>query len=178
MVSRTNMTGFTLIELLVTVAIVAILVAVGFPAFEGSMRSNRVATSTNGLMASLALARSEAVRNPTGAALCTSTAGTACNGATWDDGWMVWIDLDGDGAPDAGERVVRYTQGNDRMAVTATATAGGTQLIQFDARGRVVGNRSLTITLQPDTCPSGQPLVRVLTVFLTGQLRVARGNCV
>lgn len=168
--------GFTLLELMVTIAIVAILVAVGFPSFTGIMRSNRVATSTNDLMASIALARSEATRNPAGAGICTSTDGAACGG-TWNDGWMVWIDVDGDDSPDVGERVVRYTQGNENLAITAAPATGSGTVILFDARGRVADSRMITFSLQPSTCDSGLPLLRQLVVQRTGQVRITRGNC-
>ena len=39
-------TGFTLIELLVTITIGAILLAIALPSFQGSLRSNRVATTS------------------------------------------------------------------------------------------------------------------------------------
>src|SRR5690554_2596394 len=102
--------GFSLIELMVTVAIVANLVAIGLPSFQSSMRSNRVATGTNELMASFALARTEASRSPGGAAICSTENGTACGGG-WNDGWMVWIDMDGDGLPTCDDdRILRYIE--------------------------------------------------------------------
>ena len=69
---RNNAAGISLIELLVAVAIVAILLAIAFPNFEGSMRRNRLATTTNELLGSVALARSEAIRNTRGAGICAS----------------------------------------------------------------------------------------------------------
>src|SRR5690606_34204013 len=79
------------IELLVTVAVVAILLAIAFPNFEGSMRRNRLATTTNELLGSVALARSEAILNTRGAGICASADGLACGG-DWDVGWRVWTD--------------------------------------------------------------------------------------
>lgn len=167
-----------MVELMITIAIVAILLAVAFPSFQGSLRSNRLATASNELMASLSLARSEAIRNPAGAAICTSLDGAICGG-DWNDGWIVWIDEDDDGVPGGvNDRVVRYVQGRDTLAFTATSTpAGEENNIFFDNRGRVVPQATRMITLQPSDCPTGQELVRALNINLTGQMTIDRGPC-
>jgi type IV fimbrial biogenesis protein FimT len=173
---RTRTTGFTLVELMVTIAIVAILVAVAFPSFESSLRSSRLATASNELMASVSLARSEAIRNPGGAGLCTSVDGMACGG-DWNDGWIVWIDTTDNQLLDAGERVVRYVQSNDRLVLAAVSTSDDETQIHFDPRARVIDNDTYQIELKPDTCPADQELVRTLRVGATGQVHITRGNC-
>ena len=169
---RTRTSGFTLVELMVTIAIVAILAAIAFPNFESTMRSNRVATTTNELISSLSLARSEAIRNPTGAAMCPSANGTSCDATgAWGNGWVVWVDLNNNGAINTGERVVRYVQAKNRIAV-----GGEPSPIQFDNRGRVVGG-ARTLSVEPDECPSDADLKRNLTVSATGQARSERTTC-
>ncbi len=164
--------GFSMVELVITIAIVAILVALAFPSFEGSMRSNRVTTATNEMIASLSLARMEALRNPGGAGICASSDGATC-GDDWDAGWMVWIDVDGNGAPGGtNDRVLRFTQGKRRTVVTVDSPDDA---ILFDNRGRADAAREITI--EPDECPSGQQLIREIGVALTGQARTTREAC-
>lgn len=169
--------GFSLIELMVTVAVLAILVAIGLPSFQSSMRSNRLATATNELIASINLTRSEAVRNPNGAAMCASSDGATCTGS-WDDGWIVWIDRNGDGNPDltgAGTDILlRVVEGRGSVEIIASAGGMG-EKIRFDNRGRSLESRTLTV--QSDTCPSGNELVRRVSLSLTGQVKTARGAC-
>lgn len=165
--SNRQVTGFTLVELMVTVAVAAILLAVALPSFQGSLRSNRVATATNEALASLALARSEAIRNTRGAGVCASANGSSC-GANWNSGWLVWSDADSDGAIDAGETIVRYSQGKASVAMTGTATT-----LTFDRRGRAIGGLQ-TIGIAP--ADAATP-ARCITVGATGQTRVAQAAC-
>lgn len=170
--------GFSLIELMVVVAITAILLTIGLPSFQGSLRSNRVATATNELMSSFALARSEAIRSPGGAAICSTEDGTTCGGE-WNDGWMVWIDLDGDGSPDgADDRVLRHIETNSKLELTMDSEVAGNEAItiRFDRLGRRIGG-DRTVTVEPDVCPDGHDLVRDLDLSATGQVRITRRNC-
>lgn len=169
--------GFTLIELMVTVAVVAILAAIAFPSFQSTLRSNRASTATNELMASLALARSEAVRSARGSGLCTSADGATCGG-TWDDGWIVWIDNDANGAPGgANDRVIRYTQAHGQLSVTATASAGNATLVRFDPRGRVFDGSTRDIIIRPASCTTGEKVQRHLVLSSSGQTRITKEAC-
>lgn len=171
--------GFSLIELMVTVAVLAILVAIGLPSFQSSLRSNSVATGTNTLIASLSLARSEAIRSPGGAGLCASADGASCNGEDWNDGWIVWNDADGNGEPgDSDDRVLRHVEGMSSIAISAFSAppaATPPKKIVFDRRG--LPEASGGFKLQPTTCPSGHELIRTLVLTPTGQVRTEKASC-
>lgn len=164
---RRQVGGFTLLELMVTVTIAAILLAVALPSFQGSIRSNRVATTTNEALASFALARSEAIRNTRGAGVCASADGATC-AADWNSGWLVWSDANGNSAVDAGEAIVRYSQGKDSVNMVATAAT-----VTFDSRGRARGGAQ-TVNIVPVGVATP---ARCINISTTGQTRVAQAAC-
>jgi len=169
--------GFTLVELMVTIAIVAILLALGLPVFEGSMRSNRVATTTNEMLASISMARSEAIRSTRTSVLCASSDGSAC-GTDWNRGWIIWVDQNGDGARnDPTEPVVRYVQGHPQMSLVVRGGASA-NVVRFDNRGRPDnGGVNRELVLKPSQCDAGQALQRTMTLTGVGQVNTRKEPC-
>ena len=78
--------GFTLVELMVTLAVFVVLASIAYPSFRGMIRSNRLATANNELIALANLARSEGIRNSNGGGVCGSADGKACDG-DWSKGY-------------------------------------------------------------------------------------------
>ncbi|MBT9159981.1 MAG: hypothetical protein DDT26_01254 [Dehalococcoidia bacterium] len=159
---------------MVTIAIVAILSAIALPSFSSALQSNGLATTSNEFIATLAFARSEAMRNNRGAVVCPSVDGSVCGG-DWHDGWIVWGDLNADGvrqtAPPNEEPVLR------RQSALTRQIATGSVRIVFTPRGSVsVGTG--TVILRSVGCSAGQPFRRDIEVLGGGNLRVSKVNCV
>lgn len=178
---RMRIRGFTLVELMVTIAIVAILAAIAFPSFQATIRSNRLATSSNELLATIALARSEALRSARGAGICPSEDGATCS-ADWNDGWIVWLEAAGGtpGAFNAGaDDIVRRIESPTGLVVELQDSAGDAlDAVAFDARGRpVAAGMPVSWSIMPDECPEGDPLVRGIGLTFVGQAKISRGNC-
>jgi type IV fimbrial biogenesis protein FimT len=97
---RQRWRGFTLIELMVTVALVAIVLAIGVPSFQTTIRNNRLSSYANEFLSALNLARTEAIRRRQPVVLCKSADGSFCqtDGKNWEIGWIVFVDSDPSGA--------------------------------------------------------------------------------
>ena len=161
--------GFTLIELMVTVAIVSIVVAFGIPAMTEFSKNDRLTTNINTLIGHLSYARSEAVKRSVQVTLCVSNnsgdPAPSCTGGNWEDGWIVYIDADGDDSFTAGEEVIRAQQALEGQNTLTPGGGIGNQVI-YDYRGfaGVVG----TFLLCDDR--SG-PHGKTVTITNTGRVR-------
>ena len=75
--------GFTLLELVITVAVLAIVLAIAVPSFQGITNRNRLTAITNEVVAAMQLTRMEAIRRNERVVMCPTTDGSTCNGANW-----------------------------------------------------------------------------------------------
>ena len=114
--------GFTLMETLVTLVIASILVTAAVPAMQDFIVRNRMTAEVNTFMASLNLARSEAVKRLQNVEVCPADSGfTKCiNSTDWEDGWMVFIDKNNDGI---------VTSGSDKILQRDSALPSRFQII-------------------------------------------------
>ncbi|MCS6946644.1 MAG: GspH/FimT family pseudopilin [Steroidobacteraceae bacterium] len=90
--------GFTLGELMMTLAVAAVVVAIGAPSFREFQRNNRLTAAANDFLTSLQLARTEAIKRQRTVAVCASSApgspAAVCNAGDFR-GWIVFEDRDG-----------------------------------------------------------------------------------
>lgn len=113
--------GFTLVELMISLGVGAILLALATPSFTTFTKNKRITTQANEFVATLALARSEALKRvpqldapQTRVAICSSSDGASCAGSGgWSQGWIVFHNKDDDQQvdtsvdPEADEPIIR-----------------------------------------------------------------------
>ena len=106
--------GMTLVELMFTLTLMAILMTLAVPSFNGAIASSRLTSSTNELYTAMAQAKSEAVRLGTRVTVCASSNGTQCSndGTAWNAGWITFVDSTRTGtvSVDAGEAIIAIGQ--------------------------------------------------------------------
>jgi type IV fimbrial biogenesis protein FimT len=104
--------GFTLTELIVVSAIVAILLGIGVPSYRYITNSYRMSGEVNALLGDLQYARAEAVREGQFVTVCISRDQATCDAGstTWQEGWIVFSDPNGNATVDGGEAVLKVQQ--------------------------------------------------------------------
>jgi type IV fimbrial biogenesis protein FimT len=134
--------GVTFVELLVTLAVVSILLAIGVPSFNDAVLSSRLTSIANDLLASIQLARSEAVKRNVPVTICRSLNGTSCTTTgDWEQGWIVKDDttvIQHQPTLQAGYKVIRTVGGGtlEFQPIGVGATAGKFTVCRSEPAGR------------------------------------------
>jgi len=136
-----NQNGFTLYELLTTVAVVGVVLMIGVPNLGAYRQNARMTTTANDLHSAFHLARTEATRAKQIVTICPSATSMDANpvcGGTWDQGYIVFIDNDGNLQMGVGDTILR-AQPAIAEGVTL-AVADDATYFSFAATGRGRGN--------------------------------------
>lgn len=128
--------GFTLVELVVTLCVFAILLVIAIPSFRTIILNNRLATSTDLLVADLNYTRGMALNNNANVRICPFSApnSTTC-GADWTSGWIVVTQ------PAVGTGILLKSQQNDNSGPTINSNLSS---ITFDSRGLASGQSNFS----------------------------------
>jgi type IV fimbrial biogenesis protein FimT len=124
MKTRNRHCGISLVELIITVAIAALALTLGVPAFTGVQTTMQRAQASMELIASFSLARSEAARRGVSVTICPPTnQGDRCNteqSPPWGAGWIVFTDLDENSVVDEGTDELIHTARFPQSAFSIT----------------------------------------------------------
>lgn len=161
--------GFTLVELMIALAVFAALLAISLPSYNDMTLGSKLRSQANELVAGAVLARSEAIKRNAFVRMCVSADGASCVAGGWDQGWLVFHDVDNDGALDAGETVIFRRQ----AAESGFKIIGSVASIRFQPTG--VGATSSTLTVcRASPTVGGQE--RVVNISATGRASVSKTN--
>jgi len=144
--------GFNLVELMITVAIMTILLAVAVPAYQDAVLASKLRGYANSLVASVYLARGEAIKRNSQVTLCVSADGSTCAAGGWEQGWIVL----------AGTAVIH------RQAPLDTGFHGNGTLATATFQPSGVGATAMTVTFCRQL-PSVGDQERVVTVGANGR---------
>ena len=163
---------------MITLAIASFLITVGIPGFQSVIKTNKLSTQSNTLLAALGLARSEAVKRNLQVVMCKrNTAGNSCStAAEWEDGWIIFVDTDEGSDFDAGEPIIRI---QDPLAAnTLRANATLANQVVYDRKGFINGmGGTLILCFDEDGNGTGDfdsENGRAIVISTTGRARTAK----
>jgi type IV fimbrial biogenesis protein FimT len=168
--------GATLLELMVVLAVSAILLGIGVPSFIGLANSSRLTSATNELVSSLHLARSEAIKRNSRTVMCTSATGTSCVASGgWQQGWLVFHDVNNNAVLDAGEAVILARQAQP-AGLLLTGNAHVSKYVSYSPSGatKLISGafQAGTLTLCNESAVPGA--ARQVVVSSTGRPRTVK----
>lgn len=141
--------GFSLIELVIVLFIASVLVAMAVPAYRGQIDNSRLSAAASDFLSSMMLAKAESIGRSENITLCISNA-NASNCVTsggWEQGWLTFIDINGDGVFDVGNDEIIQIHRSLNEGMTARGTAQLDDYITYAPNGltSLSGNQTLMI---------------------------------
>ncbi|MFV1844634.1 GspH/FimT family protein [Stenotrophomonas maltophilia] len=160
--------GMHLLELLVVVAVLAVLLAAGWPALRELMLHQRSESTRLSLQSGLATARYQAIMRSALIGLCASPDGHHC-GDDWSQGWIVYRTKGRREPPSSVESILLHQSGLSSVRISAASSSGRPQ-IYFQPDGRSPG-ANLTLRI----CADDRERARVI-VSNSGRIRSTRSQ--
>lgn len=165
--------GFTLIEVMITLVIAAVVITIGVPGLTDFVASQRVRTVASDLVADMALARAEAIKESRQAIFERVSGATN----TWKDGWRICVDLNGNATCDNAEVRKVTTAVPGRSKICSTATDFDNRIF-FRPDGRVVrasapgANDGLKVSDDNGDGASQNDRIRLVFLSISGRARM------
>lgn len=176
--------GFTIYELLITLLIIGVILTIGVPSMSEFTQNSRLTGTSNDLLSSFQIARSEAARSKSNVTICASAdplaAGATCDGADFNGGWIIFLDLDGDlNRAGAGGNILR-AHPPVPTGVTITTDNGATYFSFAGTglgRGNVGGNPAFQTAMicdgrGLDVAPGGRATARRIVATPIGRATI------
>jgi len=172
---RTKVSGLTLLELLISLLLIAVVLNLAVPGFRELLDRNALQTGADRFFNALLLTRSEALKRNQVAILCKSSDGASCTtSGNWEQGWLVFADIDADATPDPNE-ILRVDDGLREGRSLRVATGDFSNAVNYRTDGTASGTGTFVL------CNAKQNLTsaREVEVNITGRprLKVSTTDC-
>jgi len=164
--NRRQQEGLTALELIVTMAIIAILLTAGVPAFKNYGWNLRMKTAMEMLQTDLNLARGRAISHNIQTVICPAIDRNDCSGqSAWQDGWIVFTDLNADRHKQDGEPLLKQA---GAVALLNISSSDSRSYLRFYPNGSAPGSNASILF-----CDSrGATRAGTITVSNSGRIRV------
>lgn len=166
---RLGSPGYSLLELLTSLTIMGIVGSLSLPLFN-TIKTARIVSTTNQLVRTLHLARSEAIKTGQRVTICQSTTGISCDrGEQWEKGWILFHDPNKNVRVDPDERIVMVNAAlQSGYTVTWRPSGWRKDYVSFQPLGSA--NKSGTFSI---CSADGADRARTVVLYRTGRVRTA-----
>src|ERR1700683_3152880 len=163
--------GVTLLEMLAVIALISLLMAMGVPSYRYVTNRNRISAEVNGLLGDLQYARLEAIKEGQTVSVCVSSNSTTCLASSaWQNGWIVFSDVNGNGQLGAGDTILRVQ--TPFSATDTFAASNNIEWITFNREGFAVVLPAAGALLTLHASPTNSSSTRCLSLTLVGMMTV------
>ncbi len=163
--------GFTLVELMITFAVAAALVGLALPSFQRLLAGQRGAAAMNQMIGAVRFARAEAVFRRRTTTLCPAADRQCLGRQQWHRGAMVFVDDNGNGRLDPGERLARAFPALRAGERVYWRSFRNRSYLRFRPRGFTQWQNGNFLYCPPDADPT---LARMAILDAAGRVRLAR----
>lgn len=151
--------GFSLVELMIALSILAILAAIGVPAYRSMVAEQKVRTAAASLHSALLLARSEAIK------LNRAVILRPANDEEWSEGWLIADPV----SPNDDARALHRDRLNSSVTISSAVDS-----VAFRAAGRLATAGGAAFELEAVSDPEKK---RCVSIGLDGRPTTAKGGC-
>jgi len=172
--------GFTAIELAIVVTIAGVLITLAIPNLRDVIRNSHITSATNELVATLNLARSEALKRHAQVRVCAApdaptsddpTAALCEAGTDLTAGWMIIAENVTDPTPEWVP--IRISSASGATKVITDSASSDTFQIAFDPQGQMMDTSVVTFSICDDRDPA-ERYGRYITVAQSGLLKASK----
>lgn len=165
--------GFSLLELMIALGIASILLGLAVPSFQSFVGNSEMSATNNRFVYSLQTARSEAIKRSAPVGLCPSADPLAdepvCGGASYANGWIVFVDSDLNGVRNATDEVVWQSEAAS-PAFTFTADNVFADRIYFNDSGTSMNPAGIPLSGSVRINYKGGNAIRDVSVAANGRI--------
>jgi len=164
--------GYSLLELVIAIGIAGILIALAIPSFTSFVSDSKITSATNDMVFALQTARSESIKRSATVVLCPSTnptdADPSCAGG-YGDGWIVFADVDSNGAREAGEQVLLQVEAQPN-GFSFVPDAAFTNRVFFGDTGSSTNPAGVPLSGQIEITYAGGAETREVVIAANGRI--------
>lgn len=153
--------GFTFIETMLSIAIVAVLSSISFPAMRGIIDRSAIRAERELLLQDIRLVRRYALTRHRPTYLCGLDAQQAClNQANWDKGWLGFVDKNYSHSFDSGDEMV-FTRHRDASSSVKVILHARWKRLKFSSNGTLRSSGHFRVCLPGTQAADAQKVIRM-----------------